>query len=349
MSDLTAKFATLEAQLATQAATSDALVDTVEAKLQAIFDELDIMLVNNAANTRYLLAAIGQSGTCFPCPTPTIVIPPIGTTPTPANNERCQRAQGIIATIHAMLAAMDTLQSYNVVGTFNVINDAISEVIGAIAAGDTLPLPSFPETVNIVGNFVSYAGERLFSGVGLIDQFTPLELSLLTAIAPSSDASASRAQYESVIDASSVSLVGKLMFKAIAYTALWTYYFNPTSSPDLSGFDGSVCGFAVCQDIASSAVTTSGFAGNGIIWPSPFGATNSNGAGAWSANVFCTDDLSGWTITADQNVRIYEQPGSTHDDLNVGFSHVCGATTFLIVFDAGNGTPFTMTLCPPGS
>ena len=150
-----------------------------------------------------------------------------------------------------------------------------------------------------------------------------------------------------MIDSSSLPSYVKPVIKQVAYNALYNYYFDTGTSPDLTGYDGSLCGFSECQDIASSPITTSGFSGNGIVWPSPFNATNNNGAGAWSANVFCTDNLVGWTITADQNIRIYESSGSTHDDLNVGFTHTCGVTTFLIVYDAGNGTPFTMTICPP--
>lgn len=349
MSDLSAKFTALEEQLATQAATMGGYVDTVEVKLQAIFDELDLILVNNAANTKYLLAALGQTGACFPCPTPSITVPPIGTIPTSANSERCQRSQGIIATIHNILAAMDTLQSFNVIGTFNVLNDTISEVISGIVAGDTVPLPSFPETVNIVGDYISYAGERLFSGVGLIDQFSPLEASLLSAIAPQSTAEASRAQYESVIDASVASNGAKLLFKAVAYTALWSYYFDPDTTPDVSGFDGGACGFVECQDYTSTAVTLGGGGGyTAIVWLAPLTGTDHTAAGYPSdSNVWCLDNLLGYSITVHgAGVRI--RSGYTDSPLDI----LDGDT---VIFGSGEGASvisltgeaFTAVLCPP--
>jgi hypothetical protein len=255
MTTLTDKFTEFETQVAAEMAAMALYVDTVEGKLQSVLDFLDIMNTNNAANTKALLAAMGQTGACFPCPTPSIVVPPVATNPITPNTHSCQLGQGIISTLHNILDAMDTLQSFNVVGSFNVINDAISQVIAAVAAGDTIPLPSFPETVNIVGNYVSYAGERVFSGVGLVEQFSPIEGDILAAIYAAEDPSAAQAAYNGVIDGSSVSLVGKLLFKAIAYNALWSYYYDPESTPDVSGFDGTLCGGTGCQTIASEAVS----------------------------------------------------------------------------------------------
>jgi hypothetical protein len=254
MSDLSEKFTDLETQLAGQAATIGAYIDTVEGKLQAMLDFLDVMNENNAANTKALLAAMGTSAACFPCPTPSIVVPPVATNPITPSTHSCQLGQGIISTLHEILAAMDTLQSFNVVGSFNVINDAIGQVVGAVAAGDTLPLPSFPEAVNIAGDYVSYAGERVFSGVGLIEQFSPIEGDILAAIFAAEDPATAQSAYNGVIDASSVSLAGRLLFKAIAYNALWSYYYDPDSDPDVSGFDGTLCGTGGCQTIESESV-----------------------------------------------------------------------------------------------
>ncbi len=241
MTTLTEKFTALEEQLSTENATIAGYIDTVEAKLQLIADEIDTMSINAAANTKALLGALSQSAACFPCPTPSIVVPPIGTTPIPINTEACQRSQAFLATIADILTAMDTLQSFNVIGTFNVLNDAISEVISGIAAGDTVPLPSFPETVQIVGTYVNYAGERLFSGVGLMEQFSPLVATLRSALYAAGAPDSARSQYEAVIDGSSASSGAKFLFKAVAYTALYSYFFDDSTLPDLSGFDGGIC------------------------------------------------------------------------------------------------------------
>lgn len=357
MSDLTAKFSALEEQLATQAATIEGYTDTVEAKLQAIFDELDLILINNAANTKYLLAALGQTAACFPCPTPSIVVPPIGTTPGAVDTDRCQRAQAIIAVIHSLLADMDTLQSFNVVGTFNVLNDAITEAIAAVVAGDTVPLPSFPEVVQLGGTYINYAGERAFSGVGLIDQFEPLEADLRDAIYFTGTPGQARDQYETVIGASGASSGAKQLFSAIAYTALWSYYFDPASTPDVSAYSGSACGgdlasITSCTLFAAVSSTFSGHTWYRILLPPP---SVPDGLGI-------DGDYFGWTIeyttTFDtiHNVGIggYDSGGTFHletsghqgDSPYTIVNHRESLYIFTIDVD-GDAHPFTVTICPP--
>jgi len=242
MGDLTSKFAALEEQLEAADAAMQVDLNAMREQLDLINAQLDTQTINNAANTKAILAALGQSAACFPCPTPSIVVPPISTLPIGINEDHCKRAQAFIKTVHDILSAMDTMQSFNVIGTYNVIADAISQVVSAVAAGDTLPLPSFPEGVQIAGTYVSYAGERLFSGVGLLEQFEPLEDDLRDATYLAGTPEAARAGYEGVIDGSSVSTAAGFLFKAVAYTALYSYFFDDTSLPDLSGFEGDVCG-----------------------------------------------------------------------------------------------------------
>lgn len=242
MSDLSAKFAALEEQLEAADAAMQVDLNAMREQLDFINTQLDTQTLNNAANTKAILAALGQSAACFPCPTPSVIVPPTGTLPIAVNEDHCKRAQAFIATIHAILDAMDTMQSFNVIGTYNVIADAISEVISAVAAGDTVPLPSFPEGVQIAGTYVSYAGERLFSGVGLIEQFAPLEDSLRDATYIAGSGEAAQAAYNAVIDGSSVTTAAGFLFTAVGYNALYSYFFDPDSLPDLSGYEGDVCG-----------------------------------------------------------------------------------------------------------
>jgi len=242
MSDLTGKFAALEEQLEAADAAMQTDLNAIRAQLEFINTQLDTQTLNNAANTKAILAALGQSAACFPCPTPSVIVPPISTVPIGINEDHCKRAQAFVNTIHEILAAMDTMQSFNVIGTYNVIADAIGEVVSAVAAGDTLPLPSFPEGVQIAGTYVSYAGERAFSGVSLMEQFGPLEGDLRDATYLAGTPEAARAGYEGVIDGSSVSTAAGFLFKAVAYGALYSYFFDETSLPDLSGYEGDACG-----------------------------------------------------------------------------------------------------------
>lgn len=242
MSDLTGKFLALEEQLEAADAAMQVDLNAIRAQMEFMNTQIEVLNENGAANTKAIIAALSQSAACFPCPTPSIIVPPTETIPSPINSDHCKRSQAFIATIHAILDAMDTMQSFNVMGTYNVISDLISQVIDTVAAGDTLPLPSFPEAVNITGDYVSYAGERLFSGVGLIEQFGPLEDSLRDATYLAGTPEAAQAAYNAVIEGSGVSNGARLLFEAIGYNALYSYYFDPASLPDLTGLDGEACG-----------------------------------------------------------------------------------------------------------
>lgn len=347
MSDLSAKFAALEELLNTNEAARDTDDNLTNTKLQSMLDILDIMNENAAANTKAILAALGQTGTCFPCPTPSITVPSIGTGPIPINTAHCQRSQAIIAVIHGLLNNMDTLQSFNVIGSFNVINDAIGQYISAIAAGDTVPLPSFPEAVNITGDYVSYAGERLFSGVGLVEQFSPLESAMLSAIHDTSTPDAAATQYASIIDASSASNGAKLLFKAIAYNALWSYYFDPGSTPDLSAYDGSACGFPACMTFTPEECITVTDAGGTSVIPnwSKYGITPVALPGQDHAIWVCifgsgaTWDTTGYSNVYKQNQAAGGSSG-TFDETGA-FLSLPFHDWYVIASDA----PFALTFC----
>lgn len=357
MTTLTEKFTALEGQLADIETAANLDRDLTNTKLQAMLDMLDIINTNAAANTKAILGALGQTGACFPCPTPAITVPPVGTTPGALNSDRCKRAQAMIATLRTILTDMDTMQSFNVVGTYNVISDAISTVIGGIAAGDTVPLPSFPETVNIVGDYISYAGERLFSGVGLIEQFSPLEAALTQAIFFTGTPGAAQAAYNGVIDTSSASNGAKLLFKAIAYNALWSYYFDPSTTPDLSAYDGSICGsnligITSCVDLASTVVTFDGHSYQVVIANPPLDAFSWHIAGNF--NGFTFHLLSG-TPGKTYNVYRLDSGGSvvhlaaslttTSPDGFIGEN--CEGMEVVCADRDGDATAFTVRICPP--
>lgn len=350
MTTLTDKMEVLETQLAAQNATIAAYIDTVEAKLQAALDMLDIMNENNAANTKYLLAALSQTGACFPCPSPPMIVPPIGTTEGPINSDRCKRAQAIIAVIHALLANMDTMQSFNVIGTYNVVAGAISDYIGTIAAGDTVPLPSAPEAINIVGDYVSYAGERVFSGIGLVEQFEPLETDLIAAIVNTTTPGAAQSSYNSLIEASGVSNGARLLFEAIAYTALWSYYFDPDSTPDLSAYDGSLCGIAECFSLTAVESHFPGFTTYAIDWTGEKTCVDVTDTGYTSDHCsWCTENMDGWTASSDDgDLYIFEQFHSSRIDTGPGsWSHTFTDTGGLFIGRLSGSGPFTIEFCPP--
>jgi hypothetical protein len=303
MSDLTGKFSALEAQMTIEADEAHSQRATIETTLENIQTALANINADMLNMRNSLLGAISQSAACFPCPTPTIVVPPINTTPHAINSDKCKRSQAFVATIASILTAMDTLQSFNVIGTFNVLNDAISEVISGIAAGDTVPLPSFPETVNIVGDYISYAGERLFSGVGLMDQFTALESGLVTATYSASSPEAAASAFNASIDGSSASNGAKLLFKAVASNALYSYFFDPASLPDLSAYSGSACGLepGTCYEFDLSAYTSTvpssayGLAEDFDIFSRGSALNTTSGTYTFTPGIIYAGDFYGWT------------------------------------------------------
>ena len=349
MSDLSAKFTALEEQLLASAEVTDGYIDTVEEKLQLLFDTLDVLNVNNAANTRAILQALAALDPCACAGTPTLIVPPPITTPIEANTELCQRIQAFLHTIQEFMVVLDVASAFSVGLNFSLILNSFNQVINDIESGEDLPIISYPEAVNLVGVMINYIAGNLLVGSDLTTYFSSVILDLRDGMVTGTDAESMKALYDGVIDASDLPSYVKPVIKGAAYNAVYSYYFDPGTSPNLDGYDGGLCGFSECIGIDSSVVHAvgSGTNFNAIIWPSPFNATNTNSGSTWDANVFCTDNLAGWTITATANVRIYELNGGTFNDLAANTLYTFNTTNRLIVYDAGNGTPFSAEICPP--
>jgi len=261
MSDLSTKFAELETLLAGQAVTMGAYVDTVEAKLQSVLDNLDTIIINNAVNAKYLAAAILAADQCQTCPPPSTVVPPVETTPGAIDEDRCKRAQAFLQTMSAIFAALQGIIDFDVPATTSIVSAAYDTVISGIVAGDTVPLPSFAETVNVAGDTLSFAASRLFSGENISELFAGLLLDLRDAIYFTTDPTSAKSSYDAIVTGSSASATAKLLLSAAAYNALYSYYFDPASTPDLTGFDGSVCSgglgdITACTIFSSEPFTT---------------------------------------------------------------------------------------------
>lgn len=356
MTTLTQKFTTFEGQTEDNHTEVMGLLETMNENIGGIGEQ--IVILNNAmqAGFRNLLAAQGQSAACFPCPTPSIIVPPTNDTEVPVSTDGCQRAQWVVTAIQNILGQFDTLQSFNVVGTFNVLNDAISQIVGGFTAGDTIPLPSFPETVQLVGTYVNYAGERLFSGVSLAEQFAPLYGPLVTAVATSASAEAAQTAYNAVIDASTASSGAKQLFKAIAYNALWSYALNPDSTPDLAQFAGDACGVQLdaitnCTSFGSAEVTHGSFQFYELVVPVAYPGHPA----------YITGDYFGWSFQTTFNdgvhgVSIYYLDSGDAGHLAVTQQMGDDPLTFAVHTNAvavqtldhnPDDHPFVIRICPP--
>lgn len=356
MSDLTAKFGALETQLATQAATMGAYVDTVEEKLQALFDEMDLMLINNAVNTRALLQAIGANSPCGCDNPPSLVVPPIGTTPIGISSDQCKRIQAFLHTLQEIVTTLDAVSSFSISLDFTLLNNSINEVITSIESGSDLPVISFPEGVQLVGDTITYVADNLLVGGSLSSYFSSILFDLRDGMTFGTSASSMQGLYNGVVNASSLPSYVKPVLRDAAYLALYSYYFDPGTSPALGGYDGSLCG-GLLPDIPSCIVFTSADATFGghtyslVFVPPSYGPYPTAIAGDY--NGFRFKVITGPT---GKNMGLYKFIGGVGptllDSFNIDSDEYTISTTTEAILLVGldydsERVSFTLRICPP--
>jgi hypothetical protein len=348
MTNLEQKFEALESQLATQNTALLSAMGTIGETLALINTALDTLNSNGATNTRLLLAAINQNGPCAVCPTPPLVIPPVGTVTHAINEDKCKRTQAFLHAMQLIAEVFDTITFNGLTITPSLISDAVSQVIAVLDNPDTTPLPSFPESVNIAGDSVSYVVGNITRGGTLSGDLASLILDMQDAIFAAGDQSADQAAYNAVIDGSELPFYSALLLKALAYNELWNYYFDPASTPNLVGFSGTACGTSDCLTITAEVANIGGALRTAIVWPTDvFTSSNNDGAGTSADKaIWCTTDLIGWTITPTLNIRVFPGGGG-HFDVNAGDTAPFSHTTFCAVIDPNGTTGFDITICPP--
>jgi len=263
MSDLTAKFEALEEQLDAADAATQAKLTAIQTALDFINTQLDTQTINNAANTRYLAGLLSQNSPCVDCGDVSLVVPPTGETPFSQTDEFCQRVQAFLHAMQQVYTALDVMSAFGVGFNLAVLTAAFNEVITALENGDTTPLPSFPEAVQIVGDGISYVAGNLFVGHTLVGLFAPLYFDLLKPMFQAGNAGAAQAVYNGVIDGTDYSIFEMRILEHAAYNALYSYYFDPASDPNLTGYDGTICydsivGITECTDYVATEVTLFG-------------------------------------------------------------------------------------------
>lgn len=356
MSDLTAKFGALEGQLASQAAATNAYIDTVEAKLQAIFDELDTVVINNAANARAILQAIAANDPCACGGTPTLVIPPIGTTPISISSDQCKRIQAFLHTMQEIMTVLDVASAFSVGLNFSLVSNSINEVIGAIESGSDLPVISYAEASNLINSLINYIIGNLLVGGTLSSYFSSILFDLRDGMTLATSADSAKSLYDGVVSGSSLPDYVKPVISGAAFRALYSYYFDPGTSPNLTGYDGSLCGGSLagiteCTDFPSQSVVT----GGDTIWALQVPVL----APALGPTAIA-GDYEGWSFqnisgNPSQAMRIYRwDAGGFHfvaDRLPGDPAIVIGVATTAIACQGIDAQPtgeqFTVRVCPP--
>jgi hypothetical protein len=350
MSDLSEKFTALEDQLAAQQVDTLASLAGIQATLDALNTLLDIMNENNAANTKALLAAIGSSAACNPCPTPSLVVPPIDTTPVTGTSDLCKRIQAFLHAMAEVFTAMDVMSAFSIPFSPGLIIDAIQEVITALENGDETPIISFPEAVRLVGDGINYIAGNFLVGDTLSDLFSGVVFDIQDAMFSSGDASAAQAAYASVISGSSIPSYAKPVMIDAAYNALFSYYFDPASTPNLTGYSGSACGEVedTCQDLARVIAHSSVFGIDfGCIefptgWPRR--TLYNRNSDTLSLPVVLVADLTGYSMIAvGGNITLQDQTGAGTVGVATTHNFTGAETEILLTCDSGT----TCTFCGP--
>jgi hypothetical protein len=303
MSDLTAKFTALETQLATQNALIAGYIDTVEAKLQALADNQDIQIENAAANTRYLLSALNAIDPCANCPPPSVIVTPPTTSPFFPGEDSCKRAQAFVAFMQAASTVVDVVSGLGT-GTFpSLVTSAIQEVIDSSPMFDGVPIISFPEAVTLVGQLINYGILNIGRGDTLASQWSVISDDVQAATFNSTSPSDAKGLYASVVSGSALPGDEKNVFLALAYDGLFTFFFDPASSPDLTGFDGSICGVAgvICADSTGNHVNEDGTHNATWYGSAVYGAIHEDGTGIVFDQGYGDFD---WTLVSGTSVLV---------------------------------------------
>lgn len=349
MSDLNDKFTALEAQLTAQSEATLAALSAIADTLGLLNTALDTLNNNGATNTKALLAAIGLTSPCMPCPTPSLVIPPVDTTGRTIDQDKCKRAQAFVAAMHEIFSVFGAVTDKGLFWNPSIVTDAISEVITTLISGGTVPLPSFPEAVQIAGDLLNYAGYNFTVHAHLIDYFTPLESDLVDAVYPATNAAAGQTAYNGVISGSGAPGYVIALFQDSAFNALYSYYFDPASTPNLTGIDGTLCTAGTCDLRTSVSTHINGGATQQILdWSSAYSPVSSVDGVTSDQLTWATIDMIGWTFAPSVDCSIFFDPA--FGPYVVGHGTVLtmpGHTTTVAVVGPAGTVPFTCNVCAP--
>jgi len=370
MSNLTDKFTAFEEQTATEAAAVQVDLNAIREQLDLLNTQIDILSVNAAANTRAILAALSMNSPCAPCPTPSLDVPPVDDTTNPIDEDKCKRVQAFLHAMQEVYTVMDTISAFGVPFSPTLISDAIGQVITSLANGDETPLPSFPEAVQLVGDGINYVAGGFLVADTLVGYFTPLILDMRDAIFTSSSPIAAKAAFDGTIDGSEIPGYAKPLMKDLAYNALVSYYFDPSSDPNLTGYSGTVCALGSCLTINSEAVTFSsnmpGWDTEGNVALPPEGIASQNFYPFVGGTTLTFDENAIWIVDlfeyqltriSGTQVNISYQKESDGSEVGViltsaSLPYVFEFHSSIVLINAGliadtDQGPFVIELCPP--
>lgn len=347
MSDLTAKFSTLEAELTSQADEAHSQRVTIIAAIGDAQTAVDNVGAEIITLRGLLLRAIGQNDPCATCPPPSLITPPTNPIGRPINADKCKRVHAYLNAMHEIAGVFGAATDNGILWTPSVITAGLSEVITTLITGGSVPLPSFGEAVNIAGDAINYGLSNIGRNNNLQTEFDSISSGMANTLYNAPNASALQSEYAGLVDASALPGDEKLLFKALGYNALLSYFFDPTSTPDLTGYSGTDCGELACMVFTpEESLFITGEFGTGYIpdW-GKYGLENVSLPGQDNAVWVCIGPNSAtWDTTgyADVYKQTQQNPGggTTAETGNFGIGSGCDWITIV-----KSAAPFALTLC----
>ena len=348
MSDLSAKFSTLEGQLSdaadeahTQRATAQLTLEDIQTALSSI--DSDILELRSA-----LLSALASNGSCVPCTATTLLPPAISPTSNPIDEDKCKRSQAFIHAVSEILHTIGAISDNPLFWSPATVLSAISEVVTTLVSGGTVPVPSFTEASSIVGSILAYFASNVTRGDVIGDVFDGVSGGLTNLLYSSNSPGDAQSAYNTYIGSQGLDADEQTLIEVVGFTALYNYFFDPDSTPDLSAYDGSACAFpsGLCFTFTSVLYheVTSGSPGHAINQAfGPFtpasSVTSSSGVVNFDQPVFYGQDGTGWTweILAG-NAQLQYRAGGISDTGFFTFSGVTGVDGTPHLFPSPSGT-----------
>jgi len=354
MSDLTAKFAATEDLMSSIGDEAHSQRESILSSMSDMQTEIADVGAQIAQLRNLLLSGIGQNDPCATCPPPSLITPVTSPTSQPVNADKCKRVQAFLNAVSQISGVLGAVSNNAIVWTPSIVTSGISEVLTSLVTTGSVPLPSFGESVNIAGDTINYALANIGRNDNLQSQFDSISAGMIQPMYDAGNPAAEQAQYTSLIDASSLPNDEKLLFKALGFNALFSYFFDPTSHPDLTPYSSTPCAFPACMTFTTAEMihttVTSGDAwipdwtkygitpvtlpgGTDVIWV----CVQANGA---------TWDNTGFTHVYHQ--RQDDPSGFSFAETGV-FASIGVSNWITIVNDTG---PFSLTTCgilPAGS
>ena len=319
MTTLTEKFTALETQLNDDADEAVSQRASILSTLEDIQTGLANINADMLAMKNALLGAVTASGSCNPCPTsPLMGTPPITDT-SPIDDEHCQRVQALLHVIGLMCDYADAATAISIF-TPSYINTAIDEIKTA-TSDSGIPAPGWIDAVTIAADGVNFIINRALLGGGAHASFDPLVSDLQSAIYDAGSPSDAKAAYDTIIAGSDGLAASIPLLKGLGYSDLFNYFLDSTTTPNLDGYEGAICGIAPgCVFVASQAIDASDPSYPDLlhrqmcIIPSWADYGYTFAGTTFSEPAVMTEGLAGGTITqlSGGDCRIVYNDGSNH-------------------------------------